>query len=104
MALRAIQITLPAVGSQPTRLAAAADRKSIRQLIIENDDGNSNPVFVGVSDMATDGSEGIRLTNSATVPGRLALGPFSGDGPGNTDEVFLVGTESDVVNILVVTQ
>lgn len=104
MALRAIQITFPAVGLQPIRVTAAADRKSIRQLIIEGDDANSNAVFVGVSDMATDGSEGIRLTNSGTVPGRLVLGPFSGDGPVNTDEVFLVGTENEIVNILVVTQ
>lgn len=104
MALRAIQVTLPAVGSQPTQLTTAANRRSIRHLIAEADDGNSAPAFMGVSGMATDGSEGILLIFSATVPGRVELGPFSGDGPVNTDEVFFVGTEAEIINVLVVTQ
>lgn len=102
MALRAFQVILAAVGNQPTQMTS--DRHSIRQLIAESDDGNSNAAFMGVSDMETDGSEGILLTNSSTVPGRVVLGPFSGDGPVNTDEVYFVGTEDEIINILVVTQ
>ena len=98
MALVSLEITIPAVGSQPVQVIAAVT--PIRQVIFEADDGNSNAAFVGDSGMATNGSEGIRLTNSATVPGRVLIGAFSGDAPVGLQEFFIVGTEDEVVNIL----
>ena len=98
MALRSLEVTIGAVGVQPTQVITAVT--PFRQAIIESDDGNSNAAFVGDSGMATDGSEGIRLTNSATVPGRVLLGPFSGDAPAGLQEVYIVGTEGEIVNIL----
>ena len=98
MALVSLQVAIPAVGSQPVQ--AIATVTPIRMAIIESDDANSNAAFVGDSDMATDGSEGILLTNSTTVPGRVVLGPFSGDAPVNLDEVYFVGTSGQAVNIL----
>ena len=97
-ALVSLEVTIGAVGDQPTRVITAVT--PIRQVIFEADDGNSNAAFVGDSGMATDGSEGIRLTNSATVPGRALIGPFSGDAPAGLQEFFIVGTENEIVNIL----
>ena len=100
MALVSLQVAIPAVGSQPVQAIAAIT--PIRMAIIESDDANGNAAFVGDSDMATDGSEGILLTNSATVPGRLLIGPFSGDAPVGLQEFFIVGTENEIVNVLYV--
>ena len=97
MALRLVQVTIAAVGVQPTQVIAA--NTPISYAVIESDDGNSNAVFVGASGMATDGSEGIRLDNSATAPGRVTLGPFSGHSPVGLHEVFVVGTENEIVNV-----
>lgn len=100
MALISLQVTIPAVGSQPVQ--AIATVTPIRMAIIESDDGNGAAAWVGDSDMATDGSEGILLTNSTTVPGRVVLGPFSGDAPVGLQEVYFVGTATQKVNILYV--
>lgn len=102
MSIRMLQRTLPAVGSQP--LVLDTERHSIRQAIIQADDANLNPFFVGDSSMATDGSEGIRVNFSATVPPFMEVGPFSGDGPIQSNEIFLVGTEAEIVNVFIVTQ
>lgn len=98
MALVSLEVTIGAVGVQPTRVIAATT--PIRQVYFESDDGNSNALWIGDSGLATDGSEGIRLTNSATVPGRLEFGPFSGDAPAGLQEFYVVGTEGEVVNVL----
>ena len=92
-----IEITLPAVGSQPTQVSSTA--LSACHVIAEADDGNSNPAFMGDSGMATDGSEGIRLTNSATAPGRVEVGPFSGGDPISLQDLYFVGTEGEIINI-----
>lgn len=98
MSLLRIQVTL---GAGATPLTTAANRKPMRQMIAEADDGNSDPAFVG--DSGVTAANGIRLTPSATVPGRVELGPFSGDAPVNTDEVFFIGTAAELINVLVVT-
>ncbi len=98
MALVSLQVDIPVVGSQPVQAIAAVT--PIRWAVIESDDGNNAAAWVGDSEMATDGSEGVLLTNSATVPGRVVLGPFSGDAPVGLQEVYFVGTSGHAVNIL----
>ncbi len=100
MALVSLQVTIPVVGDQPVQ--AIATVTPIRWALIEKDDANGAAAWVGDSEMATDGSEGILLTNSTTVPGRVVLGPFSGDAPVNLDEVYFVGTATQAINILYV--
>ncbi len=100
MSLKRIQVTIPAVGSQPVQ--AISTHTPLRHAVIEAAAGGAGAVFVGDADMATDGSEGTRLDASATVPGRMKLGPFSGDAPANLEDVYFVGTENDLVNILYV--
>jgi hypothetical protein len=95
MALTLLQVILAAT---PTQVIAAVT--PVRQVIIESDDGNSNAAWVGDSAVATD--TGILLTNSSTVPGRVVLGPFSGDAPFNLNEVYVIGTAAELVNILYV--
>lgn len=92
-----IEVTIAAVGSQPTRVSSTA--LSACLVILQGDDGNSNPAFVGDNGMATDGSEGIRLHNSATVAEKLTLGPFSGGDPIDLRDLSIVGTEGEIVNV-----
>ena len=94
-----IQVTIPAVGSQPVRVSAT--RILACHIIIEADDGNANAAFVGDSNMAANGSEGIRLNNSATVPGNHELGPFQANYM-DLSEVYIVGTADEKVNVLYV--
>lgn len=97
MSLIRFQLTLTAAAQDQL----TATRVPSRQIILEADDGNADPIFVGPSDVTT--ANGIRLNNSATEPGRLVLGPFSDSGPVNTDEVFVAGTVGRIINALVVT-
>lgn len=99
MALKKLQVTIAAAGSQPTR--AIATHTPVCHAVIEADDGNSNPAFIGPTGVTS--ATGIRLHNSATVPGRMELGPFSAVGPFNLDELYVAGTEGEKVNILYVT-
>ncbi len=98
MALTTLQVTIGAVADQPTQVISAVT--PIRQATFEADDGNSSAAFIGASTLATDGSEGIRLTASLTVPGRHEVGPFSGDAPVGLQEFYVVGDENDIVNVL----
>ena len=98
MALRSLAVTIGAVGDQPTQVIAAVT--PIRQATFEANDNNGDPAFIGASTLATDGSEGIRLNFSGTVPGRHEVGPFSGDAPVGLQEFYIVGTESEIVNVL----
>lgn len=95
MPLIRIQVTLGAGATQLT-----ADDVPARQIIAEADDGNADAAFMG--DSGVTAANGIRLTPSATVPGRAELGPFSG-APVNANEVFFIGTAAELVNVLVVT-
>jgi hypothetical protein len=96
MALRRLQVTIGAVADQPTRFTVT--RVPARHIIIESDDGNSNPVFIGNASVTS--ANGIRLHNSATVPGRMELGPFSGDAPVNINELYVAGTANEIINVL----
>ena len=95
MALLQIQVTL----SGATQVTST--RTPVRHVILEADDANANPAFVGTSGVLT--TTGLLLTNSATVPGRVELGPFSGDAPLDLSEVYVIGTDTQKVNVLAVT-
>lgn len=97
MSLIRFQLTLTAAAQDQL----TATRKPARHVILESDDGNASAIFVGPSDVTE--ATGIHLNFSATEPGRLALGPFSGDAPLNTDEIFVAGAAGQIINALVVT-
>ena len=99
MAIKRLQVTIGAAAAQPTRFTAT--RTPCYYVIIEADDGNSNPAFVGPSAVTT--ANGVRLNNSATAPGRMELGPFSAVAPLNLSELYVAGTQNEIVNVLYVT-
>jgi hypothetical protein len=93
MALRHIDVTL---GATATKLSST--RYGIRQATIQNVSGNG-AIYIGVSTV-TNTSFGASIADGI---GTVTLGPFSGDAPCNTDEVYLYGTQNKVVHCLLVT-
>lgn len=93
MALIHLDIT---IGTDPAPVYAT--RKGIRQLIIENPSGNS-AVYVGGSTVSSSSyGESLAAGTKTSV-----IGPFSGDAPVNTLEVYITGTENDVIHGLLIT-
>lgn len=101
MALRSIQVTLGASATQVT-----ATRKGVRQMWFMP---AAHDYYVGVGTAAlggpVDSTHGVKIpVPTSNVPYAIvSLGPFSGDEPLNTTDVYLLGTQNDVVQILVVT-
>ena len=73
-------------------------RKGIRQLIIQNPTGNSAIYIGGSTVSATSYGQTVAAGAASTV-----LGPFSGDAPVNTSEVYVIGTLNDVIHALLIT-
>jgi hypothetical protein len=73
-------------------------RKGIRQLIIQNPTGNS-AVYVGTATVSASRYGQTVAAGSASS----VLGPFSGDAPVNTSEVYVSGTQGNVIHALMVT-
>jgi hypothetical protein len=92
MALRQYNVTLGAGATQVT-----STRRGIRHAIIQNTAGNA-AIFIGDADV-TNAIYGHTLAAS----GILHLGPFSGDAPLSTDELYITGTQSQVVHVLLIT-
>jgi hypothetical protein len=93
MALRHINLTIGAAATPVT----TSDHKGVRQMIIQNTAQNS-AIYIGDSDVsATD------YGHTLAAEGIVTIGPFSGDAPLNTKEVYIAGTENDVVHILLIT-
>ncbi len=101
MSVRRIDITLPAVGSQPVQVDS--ERHGVRQMILVGDEDNLNAFYVGDSTMATDGSEGVPVGFSTTDPPALSIGPFNAGAPVNSDEIFVVGTATQIVHVFLAT-
>jgi hypothetical protein len=95
MALKQINLTLLATPTPLTSLHA--NRKGIRQAFIHNTTGNS-PIYVGHS-----GTSATDYGYTVAAGSTLEIGPFSGDAPTNTSDVYIFGTVNDVVHILLVT-
>lgn len=89
-----LQVT---IGTSATRFTTSTIAAC--HVIIEADDGNSNAAFIGDSTVTT--ANGIRLTNSATVPGRMELGPFQSNLL-NLSDLYAAGTQNEKVNVLYV--
>jgi hypothetical protein len=94
MALTHYDVTLTAVA---TPITTNALKKNVAQAIIHNTAQNSS-VYIGNSDVSAT-SWGFTLGSSEEV----TIGPFSGSTPLNTSEIYLFGTENDIVHVLVVT-
>lgn len=73
-------------------------RKGIRQLIIQNPTGN-DVLYVGGSTVS-DSSYGQTVAAGAASS---VIGPFSGDAPVSTDEVYVKGTNENVIHALLIT-
>lgn len=95
MSVHLIQVT---IGSSRTQVSATTI--NVSQVTLEGDDGNSNPAFVG--DVTVASTNGIRLHNSATVPGRIQLGPHAANNI-NLADIYIAGTQNEKVNVLYTT-
>lgn len=74
-----------------------------RELKFQADDGNSNPIFLGDSEV-TAAIHAIFIPLPPTsIPGPpITLGPYEA-GPLKLSEIFAIGTDGEVLNILGVT-
>lgn len=94
MALIHIDLTLNGAAQQLYSTA----RKGIRQLIIQNPTGN-DAVYVGGSTVSANSyGQAVAAATASSV-----LGPFSGDAPVNTSEVYVKGTNNNVIHALLIT-
>ena len=93
-----VHLTQVTIGSAATAVSATA--LNVSAVILQGDDGNSNPAFVGDSTVAA--TNGIRLHNSATVPEKLTLGPHAANNI-NLADLYIAGTQNEKVNVLYTT-
>lgn len=92
MAFHHIDVTL----SGNTRVTAT--NTPVRQVLVHNTTGNA-AVLVGDSDLSAT-SYGLSIAAGAT---QEVAGSFSGDAPVNLNEIYLRGTDAQVVHVLYVT-
>ena len=84
-------------------LADGQVEPSFRELQLQADDGNTNPIFIGDSEVSATVFASFIPLPPANIPGApLRLGPYEA-GPLKLSEIFAVGTDSEVLNILGVT-
>ena len=95
MAIKHYNLTIGAAATPIT--TTAATRKGIQQLIIQNTAGNA-ALFIGDSTV-TSTIYGATLAASGT----LTLGPFTASAPLNTGDLYIAGTQSQVVHLIVIT-
>lgn len=92
MAIKHYNVTIGASATQ-----VSSTRTPIKLAIIHNTTGNS-AIFIGDSTV-TASIYGHTLASA----GNLTIGPFSGEAPFSTDELYIAGTQNNVVHVLVVT-
>lgn len=95
MAVKHINHTIGATASAIT--TTAATRKGIQHAVIYNTSGNG-AIYIGDSTVSAS-SYGHTLANG----GILHIGPFSGSAPLSTAELYIAGTQGNVVHILLIT-
>jgi hypothetical protein len=98
MAFRCFNVTIDSdlSGAIPTPILS--DRKPIRQLIIQNPTGNDT-IYVGNADVTAD-NYGYAIAAGAAAN---VIGPFSGDAPCHTGEVYILGTADEVCHVILIT-
>ena len=92
MAVGHIDVTL----SGSTQVTAT--RIPVQQVIIHNPTGNAS-VLVGDSDLSAT-SYGFLVAAAANSP---SIGPFSASAPLNLNELYLRGTDTQVVHVFYIT-
>lgn len=92
MSVHLLQVT---IASPRTQFSATT--VNVSEVIIQADDGNSNPAFIG--DVTVTTANGIRLHNSATVPEEMTIGPQAA-GSINLADLYVAGTNDEKVNVL----
>jgi hypothetical protein len=95
MALKHYNLTM--TGAAVPITSTTATRKGIRYALIHNT-GNNSSIYIGDSTVSAS-SFGHTLASSEEV----IIGPFSGDAPLSTAELYIHGTAQDIVHVLVVT-
>ena len=72
----------------------------LRELQLQADDGNSNPIFIGGNNTVTAAAHGIRIpTPTAGVPDPpIRLGGFD-SGPLKLGKIWVIGTAGEILNI-----
>lgn len=93
MAVGIITVTLGSGNTQVT-----ATRIAVQQVIFHNPTGNAS-VTVGNSTM-TASAYGFLVAAAANSP---AIGPFSATAPLNLNELYLRGTEAQLVHVFYIT-
>ena len=92
MAFRHIDVTL----SGSTQVTSS--RVPVQQVIVSNPSGNGT-ITIGDSNLSAT-SYGIPVAGGATSP---SVGPFSASAPLNLNEVYIRGTDAQVVHVLYIT-
>ena len=101
--LRQYNLTLdgtaqPLSDALPTQLIR--DNPAFREVFLQADDGASAAMFIGDADV-TAAVHGIRIAAPAAgVPDRpIALGPYT-SGAIHLNEIYVIGTADDILNIV----
>jgi len=93
MAVIQINLTLTGAAQQ----LYSTKRHGIREITIQNP-GSQATVYIGTSSVSST-AFGYALATGTSVK----IGPFSGDAPLNTNELYVYGTQSQVINALLIT-
>ncbi len=94
---QALSVALPGVED------LSIENIGFRQLKLQADDGNSNPIFIGDSEVTVDIYGLFLPLPPGNVPGLSEdLGPFEA-GPVKLSEIFAIGTSGEILNIVGVT-
>ncbi len=102
---RHYNLTLDATAQQLSAALPGTDPVEIedfglRELQLQADDGNSNPVYIGGNNTVSAAAHGIRIpTPTGGVPDPpIRLGGFD-SGPLKLSKIWVIGTDGEILNI-----
>jgi len=104
--IRHYQLTLNGAAQQlssalPGTESAVIEDVSFRELKLQADDGNTNPIYVGGDNTVTAAAHGLRIpAPTAGVP--AAPETFGGydTGPLKLSKFWVIGTNNEILNVL----
>jgi hypothetical protein len=90
--------------AMPDPTVGGPDDEKIRQLFLQADDGNSNPVYLGDSEV-TVASHAIRIPAPPIAVSEVptVFGPYEGGMP-SLSSIYAIGTATEILNIGIVTE